>query len=71
MRIEKVNGVSRLLRPDQKMVRASKDATGGIRLTIGEEVAILSPQKSVELATGILAAMGYAIEKKAPDGMPN
>jgi len=67
MRIETINGVSRVLRPDQRVVRARVDDTGGIRLIIDSEEAVLSPQKAFELATGILGALGYKFEKQAVD----
>jgi hypothetical protein len=66
-RVEKINGLSRVLRPDQRVVRARKDATGGIRLIIDSEEAVLSPEKAFQLATAMLEALGYAFEKKAID----
>lgn len=64
-RIEKLNGVARIIRPDQRVVRARLDDTGGIRLVIDSEEAVLSPDKAFQLATGILAALGYKFEKQA------
>lgn len=66
-RFEKLNGVERIMRPDQRVVRARVDDSGGIRLIIDSEEAVLSPEKAFELATSMLAALGYKFEKKPGD----